>query len=512
MAYNWHIDFWFSVRIMTVNNGTATYKRHIAITPAPSLPLYLQHHRTVSKSGGYVAYWSQFYKVFANSSPVDGERQATEAGRLEGDILEALNDAFHVSPIEVAAFPISEIEVYTPSIASARWMQSLQTVTKLDPALRNQDEVVVRNVKFLLTVDELFNNYTNQQILEFLAWQFVEHYGPVADSRLLLARYGDQRTADILKPAYCGYHIEVVYKLMLLSIQFTLRIAQADQKQIDRGFNRMLWNAIRLVKASEWLDSESKHSVAAKIRTLRLAVWPPDKFLTKESLEELYQTYPEHEKTFGNYWIKSIRSLRTTKKDSLYESVLRMPPNYAQPYFVYDYLLNTVRVAIAAIRRPLFYSKGTRAMFYGGIGFSLALEMVKALDREGLRWRPGVGIVPSIISEHSKDAFEERENCLNSEEGKYGLFPEIPALQIAYSAFVDTTKETEKELPISNDFKETQVFFLTLCYMTCSKKGFINSFSANCNKLVRNSVSFANAFACPPGSKMNPLKKCMFFG
>ncbi|XP_037579746.1 membrane metallo-endopeptidase-like 1 [Dermacentor silvarum] len=512
MAYNWHIEFWFSVRIMNLYNGT-TYKRRIVITPAPILPFYLQHHRTVDVCGGYVAYWSQFYQLFTNSSPVDGERQATEIGRLEGDILEALNDALHVSPIEVATFPISEIEVYTPSIASARWMQSLQDVTKLDPSLKNQDKVVVRNVKFLIIVGEIFGNYTNQQILQFLAWQFVEHYGPVADIRLLLARYGDQTTADNLRPADCGFYVEVAYKLMLLAMQFTLRISEDDQKQINRGFDRMRRNAIRLAKAAVWLDSESKDSVVAKLEALKLAVWPPSTFLSNESLEEIYQRYPEREKTFGNYWIKSIRSLRTTEMDSLYKYVLTIPPNYAQPYFVYDYLFNTVRVAIAAIDHPLYYSEGTSAMFYGGLGFSLALEIVKAIDREGLHWRPGGAVVPSIISQQSKNVFEVRENCLkHSEEGKYGLFPEIPALQVAYSAFLDTTKEGERDPPISYNFTQTQVFFLTLCYMTCSQKGVINPFSANCNKVARNSVGFANAFGCPPGSKMNPVQKCTFFG
>ncbi|KAH7937181.1 hypothetical protein HPB49_008582 [Dermacentor silvarum] len=219
----------------------------------------------------------------------------------------------------------SEIEVYTPSIASARWMQSLQDVTKLDPSLKNQDKVV-----------------------------------------------------------------------------FTLRISEDDQKQINRGFDRMRRNAIRLAKAAVWLDSESKDSVVAKLEALKLAVWPPSTFLSNESLEEIYQRYPEREKTFGNYWI--------------------------------------------------------------------------------------------------------------NEEGKYGLFPEIPALQVAYSAFLDTTKEGERDPPISYNFTQTQVFFLTLCYMTCSQKGVINPFSANCNKVARNSVGFANAFGCPPGSKMNPVQKCTFFG
>ncbi|XP_075551115.1 membrane metallo-endopeptidase-like 1 [Dermacentor variabilis] len=512
LAYDWHIEFWFTVQILKYGLGTRDFWR-LSLEPAPQLPFYLQHHRSVINSGGYYEYWSQFYTAFTSTIPIDSVRRATEAARLEGDILEALNQALHASPREAATFPLGEMEAYTRSVQSVRWIKRLQNVTDLKPALKQQDDVVVSNVKFLFTVGEVFGNYSNLQILEFLSWQFVEHYGPVADSRLLLTRYGDQTIADTLRPAFCAFHIEVAYKAVLLSMQFALRITKEHRLQIYRGFRRLRLKAVHFVNSSEWLDSKSKDSVAAKLNTLELAVWPPAEYLTNESLEEIFKTYPEHEKTFGSYWIKSIRSLRTAKKDSAYKYVLGLPLNYAQPYFVYDYFMNSVRVAIGAVSRPLYYSEGTRAMFYGGIGFSFAFELVKALDREGLRWSRHGGVVTSIISANSKAAFDERDNCLsNSEERDHSLFPEIPALEIAYSAFVDATKEAEKELSMSADFSETQVFFLTMCYMTCSLKGVVHPFSANCNKLVRNSLAFASAFSCPLGSKMNPLKKCTLFG
>ncbi|KAH7937187.1 hypothetical protein HPB49_008588 [Dermacentor silvarum] len=511
LAHEWHVEFWFSVQIVLYGQGTREFWR-LSLEPAPQLPFYLQHHRSVINSGGYYEYWSQFYTAFTNSNPVNSERRATDAARLEGDILEALNQALHVSPRKATGFSLGEMEVYTPSIDSDRWLECLQKVTNMDPALKQRDDVVVSNVKFLLTVGELFGNYSNEQILAFLAWQFVEHYGPVADSRLLWTRYGDQTIADTLRPAFCGFHIEVAYKAVLLAMQFALKITKEDRLEIYRGFRRLSSKAVHLVNSSAWLDSESKDAMAAKLRRLELEIWPPAEYLTNESLEKVFHTYPEHEKTFGSYWIKSIQSLRTTKKDSLYKRVRRLPLNYAQPYFVHDNFNNTVSVAIAAVSRPLFYSKGTRAMFYGGIGFSIALEVVKALDREGLRW-DAAGNVHSVISKNSTVAYDARDSCLNnSEERDDSLFPEIPAMEIAYSAFLDATKEAEKELPISQSFTETQVFFLTVCYMTCSLKGVINPFSANCNKLVRNSLAFANAFACPLGSKMNPLKKCTLFG
>lgn len=514
LAYKWHVELWFSLRVFSAREGTKKHKWSVALEPAPLLPLYLRHHRTVIESELYVTYWSHFYQVFTNNSAPDNERRATEAARLEGEMLEALNNALLVSPKHAAAFPIIDIEKHTPSLASSRWLEHLQKTTALSPTLTNQDDMVVSNFEFLVVVGKIFRNYRNSQILDFLAWQYVQIYAPVADSRLLLLRFGDQTTADTLKPVFCGFHVEVVYKVMLLSMQFTLRIKSGENHLIDRHFNHLVSTAVRLVNASRWMDSGSRNVLTAKLEAVRLHVWPPAKYLANESLEAMYKDYPSPggKKSFGEYWIASILNLRTTNRTPDYEYVMRLPVGYAEPYFQYDYIVNSVGVAIAAVAHPLFYSEGTTAMFYGGFGFSLAFELVKALDWEGLHWHPDGHVVSSILSASSEAAFDLREKCINvSGAGDQSVFPEIPALQLAYSAYLEASKDAEKEAPISQDFSEEQVFFLTMCYMTCKRKKSYHSFSANCNRLARNSLDFADAFGCPPGSNMNPLNKCVFF-
>nr|XP_050027922.1 neprilysin-1-like [Dermacentor andersoni] len=515
LAYHWRVELWVSMRVFSARRNAKTSNWIIEFAPAPQLPFYLRHHRSVNRHGGYSTYWSQFYQVFTNTSPTDNLRHARDAANLEGNILKKLNEALHVSPRDAAQFPIGEIQKYTPNLAFSRWLRHLQHTTTLSPALTVKDEIVVTNVKFLATVGELFQNYTNQDILSYLAWQFVEHYGPIADSRLLLSRYGDQRTADRLRPAFCATQVEAVYKLMLLSLAYTLHIKNSEKDLIDRSFNRLVSAAVRLVNASGWLDPESRNAVTDKLLSATMQVWPPASFLTNESLEEIYKNFPGpgQAESFGGYWIRSLTSLRTIKRSPDYEYMSDLLHSYALPYLQYDYHVNKVDIAIGAVARPLFYSQGTNAMFYGGIGFSLAFELVKALDLEGLQWHSDGVLVSSILSESSRSVYEVKENCLNSsEESDRSLFPDIPALEIAYSVYLDASKNAENALQISEDLTETRVFFLTMCYMTCSREGFSNPSSANCNKVVRNSIAFANAFGCPLGSKMNPVKKCIFFG
>ncbi|KAK8773406.1 hypothetical protein V5799_012063 [Amblyomma americanum] len=515
LAYNWQAAFLFEVRASLVRKGGHKGRRSIILTPAPLITRYHQQHRAVIRDGkdAYFKYWMDFYTALFGDTKTASKERALETADMEGDIFVAIKEALQASPKDSAVFPIAELEVFTVDISSSRWFQLLKNVTAMSPELTEQDVVVTTNVYFLQTVGNLFKKYTNAQILDFLGWQFVQHYAPVSDSGLLVARYGDRRTARSFRPTFCGFHIEVPYRVLLLTLRFASRLTQSDKELVDAGFDRLVSTAVHLVNDSSWLDSESKALATDKLRAASLRLWPPAEFLNETNLEELFRAFPEKQESFGEYFIKSRQSIRTISRTPEFDTVLGMPENYGLPYFEYDYADNAIGVAIAAVARPLFYGKGTPAMFYGGFGFSVALELVKALDQEGLQWHPDGRLVHSFFSEASHAVFEAKNTCLNSSEFDSGksVFPEIPALQIAYSAFLDAASEPGSQAQISTELTEEKVFFMTICYMTCARKDVKNPFAADCNKIVRNSAAFAKAFRCPEGSRMNPAYKCALF-
>ncbi|XP_077486639.1 neprilysin-1-like [Amblyomma americanum] len=515
LAYNWQAPFWFEVRVSLVRKGAFKGRRSIILAPTHLITLYRQQHRAVIREGkdAYFKYWMHFYVALFGDAKSANKKRALQTAAIEGDIFDTIYEALHISPKHSAVFLIEDLEVYTAHINSRRWLQQLQGATALNPKLTSQDVVVTTNVHFLKTVANLFNRYTNDDILDFLGWQFAQHYAPVSDSGLLVARYGDRRTARSLRPAFCGFHIEVPYRVLLLSLRFASRLTQSDKELVDAGFDRLVSTAVYLVNDSTWLDSESRALATDKIRAASLRLWPPAKFFNHTNLEELFQVFPEKQPSFGQYFIKSRQSFRTICRKPEFETILEMPENFGLPYFEYDYVDNAVGVAIGALNRPLFYSKGTLAMFYGGFGFSVALELVKALDQEGLQWHPDGRLVDSFLSARSRSAFEDKNRCFNRSELRRGksVFPEIPALQIAYSAFLDAASEAGNTTQISAELNEEKVFFMTICHMTCTRQDVKNPFSIDCNKLVRHSTPFAKAFHCPEGSRMNPKNKCSFF-
>ncbi|KAK8783098.1 hypothetical protein V5799_015561 [Amblyomma americanum] len=515
LAYNWQAAFLLEVRASLVRKGAHKGRRSIILTPAPLITRYHQQHRAVIRDGkdAYFKYWMDFYTALFGDTKTASKERALQTADIESDIFVTIKEALQASPRHSAVFPIAEFEVFTVDISSSRWFQLLKNVTAMNPELTEQDVVVTTNVYFLQTVCNLFKKYTNAQILDFVGWQFVQNYAPVSDSGLLVARYGDRRAARILRFAFCGNHIEVPYRILLLTLRFASRLMKTDKELVDAGFGHLVSTAVGLVNDSTWLDSESRALAIDKLRAASLRLWPPAELLKERNLEVLFRAFPEKQVSFGEYFIKSYLSIRTISRTPEFDTVRQMPENYGLPYFEYDYVDNAVGVAIGAMARPLFYSQGTPAMFYGGFGFSVALELVKALDQEGLQWHPDGRLVHSFFSETSHAVFEAKNTCLNSSEfdSDKSVFPEIPALQIAYSAFLDAASEPGSQTQISAELTEEKVFFMTICYMTCARRDVKNLFAADCNKIVRNSAAFTKAFRCPKGSRMNPAYKCSFF-
>ncbi|KAK8775207.1 hypothetical protein V5799_031448 [Amblyomma americanum] len=302
LAYNWQAPFWFEVSVSLVRKGAFKGRRSIILAPAPLITLYRQQHRAVIREGkdAYFKYWMHFYVALFGDAKSANKKRALQTADMEGDIFDTIYEALYVSPKYSAVFLIEDLEMYTAHINSRRWLQQLQGGTALNPKLTDQDVVVTTNAHFLKTVAILFNRYTNDDILDFLGWQFAQHYTPVSDSGLLVARYGDRRTARSLRPAFCGFHfhIEVPYKVFLLSLRFASRLTQSDKELVDAGFDRLVSTAVYLVNDSTWLDSESRALATDKLRAASLRLRPPAKFLNDTNMEELFQAFPEKKTAF----------------------------------------------------------------------------------------------------------------------------------------------------------------------------------------------------------------------
>ncbi|KAL1473904.1 hypothetical protein MTO96_038381 [Rhipicephalus appendiculatus] len=168
-----------------------------------------------------------------------------------------------------------------------------------------------------------------------------------------------------------------------------------------------------------------------------------------------------------------------------YYEALTLPLNMAPSYPVYSYALQSLKVPMYMINSPLYYLRGTDAMFFGGLGYFLALNLVKALDKVGIRWHPNGTNIGFILSDDDRKAFEEKDGCLK-DEGADTVFPDLPALEVAHSAMQDVSTSDLQDL--GKDLSSAKVFFMTLCMMACSLPGFKSGFAISVS--ARQKASF----------------------
>ncbi|KAH7972756.1 hypothetical protein HPB52_016631 [Rhipicephalus sanguineus] len=510
LAYKWQAPFWLTVSVL---DRTSRASRRVVVKPGAYLPTFLKQHNIAA--GSYGQYMLAFFTAYL---PHSGERpirlsddHVRSVRDMEADVLGQLNYVY--SQIEEpAAFTFGEMDAMAASGSAGRrsLFRNFREALSLKPRLSPRDMVLASHVALFHVLVGLVAKYGDAKLKYLLIWEFVQVYLPLGDPRLLVSRYGSKSKADAQRHVYCAYHVEASFKVLVLSLAVVAGFAAESRDRIDAHFDVLVSTAVKKVRSATWLDEESKIRVVNKLARVKKQMWPPRSLLVDDTLEKIYADISENETSVAEFWIKTHTTMAEVNVSADYMEALRLPANNLTPYIDYDYIFNSVEVATSIAAAPAFYRNGTAAMFYGGLGLLMALQLVRFIDKKGLMWASAEVMVDSILSSPSRHAYDEKFHCL-SEYGTTHIFPEIPALEIVQSALAESHDfGAEEHLALSPDLPEGKVFFLTICYMACATPGHSDPVAADCNKLVQNSHYFAKVFNCPNGSRMNPQRKCSF--
>ncbi|KAH7936208.1 hypothetical protein HPB52_020082 [Rhipicephalus sanguineus] len=503
LAFNYDAPFWFSVAISDSPGPSGEWR--VVLSPSYELPIIVAHHLNAIDGAAYS--WTKILHSFA-AGDLD-EAEINETRSVGAEILRQLYAASGDPTPESALFAISKFEEYTPSISSSRWLNALQQALPVGPTMAT--EVFVTHVGYVRTIDSLFAKLENEQLLRHLSWLFMKMYIPVAGPEFFVGVYGNSETSKVYRPLFCGFNVEQPYRLLVSALSYVSSAISNDRPLIDASFDSLVLEATQKLMNCFWLDVHSKFLAVEKVKAVRKRLWPEDVVFEPGFLDDMYGYFPENETwSFGSYWIASRKSIRGAKTSKLYRSLSVNPIGATEPYLTYDAILNRVLITMGAVARPMYYRNGTRSMLYGGIGFLMALQLVKSLDRSGLRWHPNGSAVGCFLTEESRKEYAARDSC-GVRDSNTSVFPEIPAVEVAYAAMQRALKQDGRRFRISKGLTEERVFFMTLCFMTCPRRYTPSAYRVDCNKALRNFPEFAAAYRCPRGSNMNPAKKCRFF-
>ncbi|KAH9384855.1 hypothetical protein HPB48_026884 [Haemaphysalis longicornis] len=511
LAFNWGVPLWFRVRFL---RDIGDSKRAVRISPNGRVCDWLSLHSGLLKSGRFHEYWKKHYQLLAPAGYVPTTTaQSEKAAKVQIAVLEELRNAGE--RLSTASFFLQNMTRHTPSIPSDEWMTSLNESLRVKPFLTAQDQIIFTHVALLAALNKIILQYTREEILASLAWLFVQMVAPIVDPTLPSPRVGQAAVgpkgnlveAQSERFAFCASTVEAAYRFLVISLYTVSNFHVAERQNIDKRLRAIRGVAVEKVKGMKWMALLSKARAEEKFNKSKTLLWPSEDLQSSAALSAMHSGFPESDDNFAALWLRVRKSVRELYAETTYDEALNMPSNLALPLVDYDYVLNRVRISVQALSPPVYYAQGTKAMFYGGLGFLYASKLVGAVDAEGMRVDAHGRVYDLWMQTSWRDAVLDRERCSGS---KGGYFPEIPALEISYGAFEqELGKGSVRHQLLRDGLSERQQFFVTLCFHMCSRDA--TKPTGDCNKAVMNFPPFANEFSCTQYPTMNTSNRCLFF-
>nr|XP_050027784.1 uncharacterized protein LOC126522986 [Dermacentor andersoni] len=503
LTFNWGLCFWLRIR-MSKKPGSALGSRiRIMLSPGQSAAVYtfaMRYYRLVIE-GTYARYWRRLKDLLNSEESSNDSGRINRSQTAEGKVINLLVSMVNKHPVDPVSVALSNISFFTHPVPSNEWLGQLNSVLRYKRPLNGDDEVLASDRILLNAIGKLFAMLSHGELLSHLSWQFVQAYAPILDLRL-----GDFITDRDFR-IFCAAQVSSSYNPLIMAIYTRLYPPQKNHRYLTSNLIMVLKHTVQKIVRSTHLDNITKTTATSKLMAMNVRLWPVGELLRNP--DRIYSGFPENGDSFVRLWIHTRLSLRSMVGTPYGDVAFSFSVVDSPLLMQYDYLMNQLDISAVVLTRPLYYSDGTNAMFYGGLGFLVAEEVLKTQDAVGARFHPNGSVVPFWIYKNARKLLDNHETCLGA-RNKLGTF--LPALEVAYSAFREATQHEKQPMQLSDELTEPKVFFKTVCLTTCAMRGFgLGVPLVDCNQLVKNSPEFVATFGCKKVSRMNSPNKCPYF-
>ncbi|KAJ1506290.1 hypothetical protein HMI54_014310 [Coelomomyces lativittatus] len=296
----------------------------------------------------------------------------------------------------------------------------------------------------------------------------------------------------------------------------------------------------------EWMDSTTHVNAKKKVKGITLKLGYPEFILNTTYLMTLYR--PLTFRTTTIHFDHVVLGLRNRVR--LHWQKLGQPTDKEQwdmlPHTVnayYNPLQNEIVFPAGILQPPFFHVQFPDAINFGAIGSVIGHEILHGFDNHGRHYDP-VGRLLEWWTPTTAQKFQEKSQCFVDQYSQfYILDPHVNPVYVngkltlgenladnggmyqsvsAFSLSHDPSSLSHKLRLPGLPYSPQQLFFLAFSHVWCGKMRpqyalqaiRVDPHSPNfvrVNAAVQNSEAFANAFQCPPGSRMRSKVPCKLF-
>uniref|UniRef100_A0A147BP46 Putative m13 family peptidase n=3 Tax=Ixodes ricinus TaxID=34613 RepID=A0A147BP46_IXORI len=501
LSIRWNFNFLLNVRVIPASrrrNRTLLFSEG---TIAASFQKPLVNNFSIT---AYQRYVQEHYRILG-ASPDTNLRELMAAER--GILAAALYVRQGVP--EQLAVPLQSMQNFTPTVEPKQWLQFLNNHSEPEPPFTLEQIVILEDARLLRKIGELLKNHPAEQLVIGIAWIFIQSFLWAVSSSPTI-RFGKADVVKRYRPVVCLEYMNAALGLLGATEYLQAKFSRTAQLNVDDMVRNLTRSAMSKIHSSPWIDNKIKILALDKLEDMHLDVWPIDDDFGGETSSLLYSRLGNMTDSFTENLATVTENMRALIKLEPIKAIHSKQIAPPSGFLSYLYHLNQISVAPGGVDAPRFYVNGTLAMTYGGIGISLARQVVKAFDPLGITIDDRSNAVKWVDSA-ILSTYAARANCNMTGES---VFPSVVALEVSYSALKQAVED--QHVPFADfrlrglkEFTENQIFFITHCNGLCSLSR--EDSENECNAPLKQFPPFTEAFKCAVGTPMNPLSKCVFF-
>ncbi|XP_065310064.1 endothelin-converting enzyme-like 1 [Dermacentor albipictus] len=499
LAVTWAMPLWFRCDLLFRRERT---DRAVRLAPSPMGRVAKKFQDFVVSTNLYTTY-AQFIAniIFSLRKPTPSFASFVQRSRsMQEDIYNNLSVTLTNSvPKKVL---LIDMPSFVRGLTVIDWQRVLQTVYNVHPPITGNDVVFVTNHRLLVVISALFQAYTPQEIAFHVMWWFAQ-IACTLSSRLLFNAISSVRPGSRVHSSYCAALAKAFYNILLAAASKADTSIQ-DQIRINNYFKNVKTVALEKLGSTKNIENLTNNTFQSMLMQTETVLWPSGSLASPEGLKLHYG--PAHNGSNGLIG-EVLETVRFQQRFiGTYEASVAAKIFFSTGTHLtsYDPAQNVISVATDMLGPPFYYSSGTSAMIYGGLGFLYAMEVVFAVNSMIALIRDNLTSTPT---QPSNASLWVPSTCDNRDL----LFPELPALALAHAAYL-RFRDANSDLPLKGlSYSPEQIFFISFCHATCLFYPNKTHFSPACNEAVKNFAPFSRAFSCPKGSEMNPPMKCEYF-